>query len=443
MKKLLLTITALAFLFVACEKDSQEVATESQVSNVEFKIDQSNFDLKNTLPECDDDAIWDHVVFTIEDADGNSLIYTSPINYIGDEYLTQVIKLLPGNYLLTSFMVYDDQGNIIRAAPKNTSIYYDLMTYQLDLEFAVEPFYKKQIAIDVLCYEELAFDDFGFTWIEFNDVRIERQCVFGDLCIDDYSTYIGSLYDIPGQGVQFDMPAIIKVKVFKGNATEPLRVFSNEDTYGNGECLEIYWPNRIAEVGEEFHIELYVWLPSLNGFDYILMDTWNFLDGDGAITGEDGVVDFVVGDCQIDDADYTYDYSVLGTGDVQITLTWDNTADLDLWVTDPFGETIKWTNTSSASGGQLDVDDTNGYGPENIYWPPDAAPPGEYLVQVHHFSGDFPTDYTIQILFFGNNTTYTGSINDDELVDIATLNASKSAVTPLNKRQKLAPMPPK
>jgi len=306
MKKLFLMITAMAFLFVACEKDQAIVQTDQQETSIEFKIDQSNFDLKNTVPMCDDDAIWSHVVFTIEDADGITSSYTSTINYIGDEFLTQVIKLDPGVYLLTSFMVYDTDGNIIRAAPMSGSIYHDLMMYQLDLEFTVEAFFKKQIAIDVLCYEELAYDDFGFTWFEFNDVRIERQCIFGDICIDDYQAYIGSLYDLPGQGIQFDMPAIIKVKIFKEDAVDPIRVFSNEDTYGDGTCLEIYWPNRIADEGEEFNVELYVWLPGANGFEYVLMDTWNFVDGNGATTGTDGVVDFVIGGCNLDPADYEY-----------------------------------------------------------------------------------------------------------------------------------------
>ena len=123
-------LTAIGILFIACEKDNQGVKTDSQEATVEFKIEQTNFDLKNTVPECDDDAIWSYVVFTIEDSDGNVSSYNSSINYIGDEYLTQVIKLDPGTYLLTSFLVYDTDGNIIRAAPMSGSMYYDLMMYQ-------------------------------------------------------------------------------------------------------------------------------------------------------------------------------------------------------------------------------------------------------------------------------------------------------------------------
>jgi hypothetical protein len=49
-----------------------------------------------------------------------------------------------------------------------------------------------------------------------------------------------------------------------------------------------------------------------------------------------------------------------GFGDVKVTLTWDSTADLDLYVRDPDGTTISYQNTTSPSGGQLDVDDRDG-----------------------------------------------------------------------------------
>jgi hypothetical protein len=73
-------------------------------------------------------------------------------------------------------------------------------------------------------------------------------------------------------------------------------------------------------------------------------------------------------------------------GSVHVTLTWDNATDVDLHVIDPYGEEIYYANRSSASGGQLDVDDTDGYGPENIYWPQDGAPSGQYTVAVVYYS---------------------------------------------------------
>jgi hypothetical protein len=78
----------------------------------------------------------------------------------------------------------------------------------------------------------------------------------------------------------------------------------------------------------------------------------------------------------------------VGTGDVQATLLWASSDDLDLHVTDPAGEDIYYSHRTSASGGQLDHDDIPGCGAatqthvENVFWPTGGAPPGQYKVYV-------------------------------------------------------------
>ena len=85
----------------------------------------------------------------------------------------------------------------------------------------------------------------------------------------------------------------------------------------------------------------------------------------------------------------------VGTGDIQVTLTWYNelSLDLDLWVQDPSEEWCYYGNGqapgTTTSGGQLDRDNlcgnyTNGR-PENIYWT-QTPPAGEYVVAVDWFS---------------------------------------------------------
>lgn len=71
----------------------------------------------------------------------------------------------------------------------------------------------------------------------------------------------------------------------------------------------------------------------------------------------------------------------LGTGALQISLSWDNNTDQDLHVIDPSGEEIYFDNDTSPSGGILDRDDIDGFGPENIFWLTEA-PDGTYTVSV-------------------------------------------------------------
>ena len=99
---------------------------------------------------------------------------------------------------------------------------------------------------------------------------------------------------------------------------------------------------------------------------------------------------------------------VLGTGDVQVTLRWDNPVDLDLHVIDPSGEEIYFSHSTSQSGGTLDVDANAGCGNdapvENIYWPSGGAPFGTYQVSVVYFNDcgySGANAYTISILVDG------------------------------------------
>jgi hypothetical protein len=102
----------------------------------------------------------------------------------------------------------------------------------------------------------------------------------------------------------------------------------------------------------------------------------------------------------------------LGTGDVQVTLRWDTTADLDLGVTDPTGATIYFDNRQSPSGGQLDVDSNGGCegtttAPvENVFWPAGASPDGDYIITVSYYGecgggGSGPQTYTLDVKLGG------------------------------------------
>jgi hypothetical protein len=85
--------------------------------------------------------------------------------------------------------------------------------------------------------------------------------------------------------------------------------------------------------------------------------------------------------------------SDLGSGDVQVTLRWSSSVDLDLEVTDPTGAVTNFITRESSSGGQLDRDanypcnEADRSPIENIFWPEGAAPAGPYTVRVIYQSG--------------------------------------------------------
>jgi hypothetical protein len=95
----------------------------------------------------------------------------------------------------------------------------------------------------------------------------------------------------------------------------------------------------------------------------------------------------------------------LGTGDVQFTLRWHSTADLDIAVLDPNNEEINFDNPLSSSGGQLDVDSNVECSSavnnpvENVFWPAGKSLDGLYKVQVRYYgecgSGAGPQSFTL------------------------------------------------
>ena len=101
-----------------------------------------------------------------------------------------------------------------------------------------------------------------------------------------------------------------------------------------------------------------------------------------------------------------------GSGDVQVTVRWTGGPDVDLHVIDPNGEEIYYQHKKSASGGELDVDDTTGTGPENIFWPPHAAPLGQYVVRVVLFKGESAA-WRVRVLLDGRTKTFSGVLEGE------------------------------
>ncbi|RYG34366.1 MAG: hypothetical protein EOO01_32320 [Chitinophagaceae bacterium] len=72
-----------------------------------------------------------------------------------------------------------------------------------------------------------------------------------------------------------------------------------------------------------------------------------------------------------------------------------------------------FNNETSSSGGYLDRDDIDGFGPENIYWM-DGGPDGTYKVQVDYYDPQNgpATNYVIKIINgLGFIRTFEGTIN--------------------------------
>lgn len=125
-------------------------------------------------------------------------------------------------------------------------------------------------------------------------------------------------------------------------------------------------------------------------------------------------------------ASQTVQFITAATGDIQVSVSWSDTSDVDLHVIDPNGAEVYFSNPDVASGGHLDIDSNAGCtddrdathpagfhkNNENIVWPVGQAIPGDYTVILDYYShcGTSPTDWVVTVQRTGASAQiFTGS----------------------------------
>lgn len=101
---------------------------------------------------------------------------------------------------------------------------------------------------------------------------------------------------------------------------------------------------------------------------------------------------------------------VVGTGRLQVSLSFDNDKDIDLHLFEPNGEHIYYNNSWSENGGELDLDSNadcyiDGVNNENITYGEDAyVEPGDYTVYVDMWENCDPsiaTNFVLTVIYEG------------------------------------------
>jgi hypothetical protein len=109
----------------------------------------------------------------------------------------------------------------------------------------------------------------------------------------------------------------------------------------------------------------------------------------------------------------------VGTGDLQVSVSWDVDSDVDLHVVDPDGNDVYYGAPSQPSGGMLDLDSNAGCDidhvrNENITWA--TAPRGTYTVRVDYFESCSvaATNYVVTVQRKGQAAqTFMGQLTGD------------------------------
>jgi hypothetical protein len=106
----------------------------------------------------------------------------------------------------------------------------------------------------------------------------------------------------------------------------------------------------------------------------------------------------------------------VGTGKLQVSVTWDAPSDVDLHLVEPGGEEIYYGNDVSAAGGTLDLDSNpacsiDGVNNENITYGAKEPPSGTYTVRLDYYDGCAvsASNYVVTVTVRGSTQTFTGT----------------------------------
>jgi hypothetical protein len=225
---------------------------------------------------------------------------------------TQAIKFPLGTYWIQEFVLYDDVDGVVGIAGSDVVVfgtphvggqYAEFVATPLEFSFTVEAFKKAQIEIEVLCFQDHLYTEFGFIWFHITEIVVREQCFFGDICFKHYNDYAGSDYAKQPGGLKIDMPAIMMLKVYKNGSLlpPPYDVFTNDvaPNWGEGAPLCIVYPDNLSIAGEVFTVELYIMVKQGVNFPFVLFHTFTFTDAQMIPAGTDGVVDIVLGSCNL------------------------------------------------------------------------------------------------------------------------------------------------
>jgi hypothetical protein len=111
------------------------------------------------------------------------------------------------------------------------------------------------------------------------------------------------------------------------------------------------------------------------------------------------------------------------SGEISVSLLWDNKNDLDLIIVCPSGKLLYYNNPSEC-GGTLDIDknasDLTDRPVENVYWPQDQAPAGTYRVAVKYYARkDFSlpaqSAFQVRLVEQGKLSLFKGTVGPEEM----------------------------
>lgn len=190
------TFAIFTFIFTSCSKEEDtmaetEMATLSFGAIVEDMMNKSS--LKQSiedLPACSDDAP-SYVRIVLMQGD-TEVVGTSEdphrVNLVSGQLFTaenEDLELMPGNYSLSYFTVYNAADEVLWVAPRAGAELADFVTSPLPLSIDLGAGVKKYVEVPVLCFDNRDVNEYGYLFFEIETNEAYEFCFFANYCDED------------------------------------------------------------------------------------------------------------------------------------------------------------------------------------------------------------------------------------------------------------------
>lgn len=159
---------------ISCSKDEVPDAEHKGIVTFSFDAppdDSGLMGLKSTVAKEDAAA----VIVTILGFDGDTIYYQEELELfnLNGSYITKSLLVPEGRYLLTQFLVLDENNNVIYLTPMQGSEYAYLVEQPLPIEFGVQKDNVTKLVPEVISTDcSCTAADFGYVGFDFNVVEL-------------------------------------------------------------------------------------------------------------------------------------------------------------------------------------------------------------------------------------------------------------------------------
>ena len=299
---ILMPLVMILGLLSSCQKFDYSVPTSKQ-QEVTFSSEEISLDNKKnaqiSVLSCDYAAI---VV--------NQKIYKTAVYEIDGLLYTTAIKLEPGDYTLTSFMLMSNNftpndsidDKIAYATPMTGSDYASFVINPAGFSFNVGSLTKVNVPVNVVLFNPDDYQKFGFDYDILTQTTVRSHRFEGQFKPANKEVYYGSIYQQQTNGLQDVMPAIYRIDVYRND--QYITSYDNESAKGEMP-LEVNYPDSDYST-DHFRFDLYLYVKSGDGFNYRFIHSWSFTDAQRLQTSADGMVHFIIGDPLSSDINYAF-----------------------------------------------------------------------------------------------------------------------------------------